>query len=148
MHMKKTLNELPSLFFSMRQIIRSQFPDCKHDQNAWLRFETMRFIAENGGPTMQDLARYLHIQAPSATSLIAHLISHSSVRRIAEKKDKRVVRLYLTSRGKKQLVVHYRRSRGVMKKTFSEFSRDDLQQLVRILRRLRSIHEQGVHAEK
>ena len=133
------LQELASLFFSTRQIIRGKLPEGKADPNAWLRFQTMRYIQDADGPTMHDVASYLRIKAPSATSLIAYLVRHGSVRRVAGK-DKRVTRLYLTPQGKKFLAAHQRRSNTTMREVFSEFSITDVHELVRILRHLRDIH--------
>ncbi len=135
----KTLQELATLFFSTRQIIRGKLPEGKADPNAWLRFQTMRFIKNSNGPTMRDVAGFLRIKAPSATSLIAHLVVQGSVRRSAGK-DKRVTRLFLTARGKKLLVAHDKRSNATMRQVFSEFTDVEIRELVRLLRHLRDIH--------
>jgi DNA-binding MarR family transcriptional regulator len=137
------LQELASLFFSTRQIIRGKLPEGKADPNAWMRFQTMRYIEDNEGPTMQDVASYLRIKAPSATSLIAHLVGHRFVRRIVGK-DKRVTRLYLTGLGKKKLAEHQKRSNITMRKVFSEFNESEVRELARILRHLRDIHEKDI----
>lgn len=138
-----TLQELATLFFSTRQIIRGKLPEGKADPNAWLRFQTMRFIEDSKGPTMHDVAAYLRIKAPSATSLIAHLALKGSVRRIAGK-DKRVTRLFLTPRGKKLLAQHDKRSNATMRTVFSEFNAAEIRELVRLLRHLRDIHGPGM----
>ncbi len=135
----RTFQELATLFFSTRQIIRSRLPQGKADPNAWLRFQTMRYIEDSKGPTMHDVARYLRIKAPSATSLIAHLVSRGSVRRVAGK-DKRVTRLFLTPRGKKLLAQHDKRSNATMRTVFSQFNDAEIRELVRLLRHLRDIH--------
>jgi DNA-binding MarR family transcriptional regulator len=134
------LQELASLFFSMRQIIRSQLPQCKADPNAWLRFETMRFIENAGGPTMHDVAAYVRIKAPSATSLVGYLVGQGAVRAVSQKRDKRVKRLYLTAKGKRMLAEHRKRSNVTMRKVFEEFTDAELSALLGLLRRLSDIH--------
>jgi len=139
-----TFQELASLYFSTRQIIRAKLPGGKADPNAWMRFETMRYIEDANGPTMQDIADYLRIKAPSATSLVAHLARQNSVRRAVGTDDKRVTRLYLTSHGKKLLAEHRKHSVSVMRKVFADFKPDEVDELVRLLRHLRDIHDASV----
>src|ERR1700685_3368005 len=103
-HMKsKNFSELTSLFFTTRQIIKQQLPKSGNsDPNTWLRFETLRFIAETNNPTMRDVARYLSVKAPSATSLISHLAKSGLIERKGEKGDKRIVRISLTKLGRRE----------------------------------------------
>ena len=138
------LQELASLFFSTRQIIRSRLPESAADPNAWMRFETMRFIEDTGMPTMQDVAGYLRIKAPSATSLIAHLAGKGFIRRHTGKSDKRVTRLMLTPKGKKALSEHQKRSNATLRKVFSEFADTEVRELARSLRHLRNLHDPRV----
>ncbi len=141
----KTLQELASLFFSTKQIIRAKLPEGKVDPNAWLRFQTMRYIEDSKGPTMHELAAYLRIKAPSATSLVAHLALRGFVRRIAGK-DKRVTRLYLTPRGRKLLAKHDKHSNAIMRTVFSGFTDGEIRELVRLLRHLRGIHGPNIRS--
>lgn len=134
-----TLQELAILFFSTKQIIRAKLPDGKADPNAWLRFQTMRYIEDADGPTMQNVADFLRIKAPSATSLIRHLVARGKVRRVAGK-DKRVTRLLLTPRGKKSLVECQKGSNATLREVFAQFKPDDVRELVRILSHLRDLH--------
>ncbi|HVM73492.1 MAG TPA: MarR family transcriptional regulator [Candidatus Paceibacterota bacterium] len=134
--------ELTSLFFTTRQIIKAQLPAARnHDPNAWLRFETLRFIAEMKEPTMQDVAGYLRIKAPSATSLVAHLAKSGFISRKSQVGDKRIVRITLTARGKKELRDYMARSAGTMRKAFSKLNDGEINRLVSILRHLRDIHQ-------
>ncbi len=137
---KIQLRELSSLFFSMKQILRSQLPDQKVDPNAWLRYETMRHIRDAHGPTMHDVARYLRIKAPSATSQIAHLARAGLIVRKDEKADKRVVRIFLTARGKREVEQYESRSVVMMRATFSRLDDRELRSLVKILRHLQDVH--------
>jgi len=139
--MKDTaLQELASLFFSTRQIIRSRLPGSAADPNAWLRFQTMRFIADSGEPTMQEVADYLRIKAPSATSLIGYLAGKKLVARRTSVRDKRITRLALTERGRKILAEHQKRSNMTLRRVFNDFPDSDVRELARILRRLRDMH--------
>ena len=137
---KSNFQELSSLFFEMRQTIRANLPIGQADPNAWMRFETLCFIAENEKPTMQDIAKQLRVTAPSATSLIRKLSSLGWVERVPLETDKRVVRISLTKKGTKELAGYRRRSETTMRKVFSKLPERDLVHLIRALRSLRDIH--------
>ncbi len=128
------------LFFETRQIIRQNLRVDKPDPNVWLRFETLRFIAEAREPTMRDIAKHLRITAPSATSLVAHLSSERWITRQKMASDKRIVRIVLTAAGKRVLAGYRSRSKATMQRVFSELPVGDLAELIRILRRVSDAH--------
>ena len=135
-------SELTSLFFTTRQIIKQQLPKSgQADPNTWLHFETLRFIAKENNPTMQDVARYLRVKAPSATSLVAHLAKAGFVERKGQKEDKRIVRISLTDRGKREVKNYTARCATAMRKAFSKLDDREIGELITILRRLRDIHQ-------
>jgi DNA-binding MarR family transcriptional regulator len=135
------ISELTSLFFTTRQIIKQQMPSGESDPNTWLRFETLRFIGEAKDPTMQDVARYLRVKAPSATSLVAHLAKDGFIVRNGEREDKRIVRISLTAAGKREVKSYTVRKQRTMQKAFSKLDDRELDELVTILRHLRDIHQ-------
>ena len=132
--------ELAHLFFSTRQIIRQKLPQGKADPNGWLRFETLHYIADQGGPTMQDVAGYVRIKAPSVTSLIGHLVRLGLVEKRADSSDKRIVRLYPTRKGTRTLRTYAENCARTMREVFSRLPSGEVVSLAEILRRLRDIH--------
>lgn len=132
--------ELGPLFFETRQIIRDNLRGEKPDPNAWLRFETLRFIDETGEPTMQDIARHLRVRAPSATSLIKHLMTMKLIVHVKRGEDKRVVRIALSHAGKQTLRGYRKRSTDTMRRVFSKLPPGDVETLVRIFRRTKDVH--------
>ena len=124
----------------MKQILRSQLPDHEVDPNAWLRYETMRYVRDAHGPTMHDVAAYLRIKAPSATSLISHLAKSGLITRKGEKADKRIVRIFLTARGTRDVDRYESRSTVMMRAAFSKLGDRELRDLVKILRHLQNAH--------
>lgn len=137
----KTFQELASLFFTTRQIIRQQLPGERPDPNAWLRSETLRFVAQSRNPTMLDIARHLRVRAPSATSLVAKLVSLGFLSRHGETSDKRVVHVLLTARGKRELRDYAKRSARIMRTVFSKLPPRDVREFARILRQLQQAHQ-------
>ena len=132
------LQELTTLFFTTRQIIRGELPTTKEscDPNDWLYSEVLRFIDDTDGPSMHDLAKHLRVKAPSATSLVSHLASQGWIERKGTADDRRVVKLYLTSKGEHRLATYTARSTAMMHRVFSKLSIKELDTLVTILRRV------------
>lgn len=133
-------NELAQLFFETRQIIRDNVPEKTRDPNAWMRLEVVRFIGEKDHPGMKDIARYLRVQAPSATSLVAHLEREGLVARNTCREDKRITRIMLTSAGRRMLRAYEKRAAGIMRRVFGKLSASEVSELLMLLRRVQTMH--------
>ena len=68
-----------------------------------LQIHTLVFLKENSGANMSDIASFLQIELPSATSLMSKLVDLDLVQRLLDKKDRRVIRIELTENGAKLL---------------------------------------------
>lgn len=137
---KLNFQELTSLFFEMRQKIRANLPQGEANPYRWMRCETLQFIDEHQRPTMQEIAKHLQVTAPSATSLIRKLSSLGWIERKTGS-DKRVVRILLSAKGKRELIRYRKQSQKTMQKVFSKLPERDLQHLRRVLRSLNDIHD-------
>jgi DNA-binding MarR family transcriptional regulator len=129
-------SELSGLFFETRQIIRQSLPGGKqHDPNVWLRLQTMRYIDSAHAPTMHDVAAYLRIKAPSATSLIATLVAQGMIVRETGA-DRREVVLSVTTDGKRLLKQYGEQSEKMMRHAFSKLDATEVGSLCQILKKL------------
>lgn len=137
---KTDFQELSTLFFEMRQTIRANLPQQRADPNAWMRSETLCFIGEHERPTMQEIAKHLHVTAPSATSLVRKLFSLGWIARDHSGQDKRFVRILLTAKGQRELTRYRTQAEQTMRKVFSKLPGHDIDQLKRVLRSLNDIH--------
>ncbi len=90
---------------------------------------------------MREVADYLRVKAPSATSVIARLQREGLVARVSEKGDKRVVRIELTASGRRRVEKYLADATGTMSKVFSKISGKDVATLTRILRSLHEAHK-------
>jgi DNA-binding MarR family transcriptional regulator len=136
----KTAQNLVTLFFLTRQIVRARVPSKIPDPNAWLRFETLQYIALSRDPTMHDVARHLRVQAPSATSLIGNLARKGYIARRGSPSDKRIVRIRLTKRGRGALATYGKCSASRVREVFAKLDAEDIRTLAGILHRLQDIH--------
>ncbi len=103
-HSSHDIAQAISLFFAVRGIMRTKLAEGKKlDPSTWLHIETMKFIADHDKPKMKDIADYLSITAPSATSLVGTLVKSGFVASVADSADRRASRLALTPKGKAEL---------------------------------------------
>lgn len=130
---------LSTLFFTVRQIIRGKLP-AGSDPHMWFRLEVLRHIDCHEGLTMRDIARFLRITAPSATSLVEHLLDLGLVVR-KRGTDKREVRVSLSKKGHDAVTAYHRHSERVMRAVFSKLSKKDVEDLSRILETLSRSHD-------
>ncbi len=96
------------------------------------QLEALRFVAEREQPTMRELASYLMVKAPTATSLAADLVKARLVAR-GSSGDRRLVRLKLTQGGKKALELSTIKRRKVITDLLETLSNKDKEEFKRIL---------------
>jgi DNA-binding MarR family transcriptional regulator len=98
--------------------------------------QTLGFIASEGRPNMQDVARYFKIRAPSATLLVDELVRGGYVARKAGSQDRRKVVLAATPKGKKTAKLIEERRAKVLAAMFGKLGTDDRRHLDRILQKV------------
>jgi DNA-binding MarR family transcriptional regulator len=100
------------------------------------QLEALDFIAAEKDPSMQAVASYLKIKAPSATSLVEDLAREKLLRRFADSRDRRQVRLAITKKGERML----ERMKSTRKKIFlsvlSPLGPQDSEEFNRLLKKI------------
>ena len=59
--------------------------------------DTLMFIAEKGTPSMKEISSHLNITPPSTTVIIEAMQKKKLVKRVSNEKDRRTIRVELTS---------------------------------------------------
>ena len=95
--------------------------------------EVLRFVSEQGSPTMRDIAAHFRVAAPSATSFINELVRHGHIKRVTDPRDRRIVCVALTKKGVAQLRTIEDRRAKVLENVLSSLSKRDREELNRIL---------------
>ncbi|MDE1924753.1 MAG: MarR family transcriptional regulator [Patescibacteria group bacterium] len=98
--------------------------------------QTLWFIARQGRPNMQDVAKHFKITAPSATFLADELVRSGLVVREASTKDRRKVEVALTPKGKRECKVLMRKRTQVLSSIFDSLNNADRAELNRILKKI------------
>jgi len=96
------ISRIASLIFTVRNLTHENAVQKNNKNVSFLQLITLRFI-ENKKPTMKEVADYLTITAPSATSLINNLAKDELIKREEQKGDRRIVRIVITQKGEKHL---------------------------------------------
>lgn len=94
-----SMEELVSLMFSATRVIREQ---AAVNGPSPVQFKILSLVLDEGAPTMKEVADSLFITSPSATAAIDRMVKVGQLKRISDEKDRRVVRLAITDKGKKE----------------------------------------------
>src|SRR3989338_1342089 len=97
-----------------------------------------------GACLMTELARTFHISKPAATGLIDRLIAQKLVERLLSAKDRRVVKVRLTAKGRQAVSSVLERRRQNLVKIFAHISASDRRQYVRTLEQVVQILKQKI----
>ena len=94
------------------------------------------FLITQGYTTMSMLANELQVKLPTVTGLVDRLVKHNYLKRIADKDDRRLVRLELTKIGKKAYDQTVRTKKDSLNIFIDNVSRQDLVTIRSILEKL------------
>ena len=100
------------------------------------QLEALRFIIEQKGSNMRDIAAHLEVKAPSATTMIEHLHKKSLVNRRLDPADRRTVHVVPTAKALKFFSSFLKFKARVVGAMFAGLSENDGKQLTAILKKL------------
>lgn len=137
MEQKTDIDQLIAQIFAAGRMMRKRFNESGVGTIlSLLQVETLRFVDEKKDPTMKQIADFLAIAAPSATSLVEDMVKRGYLDRTADATDRRKVRLAVSKTGKTALNAHLRKKMTHMKKSLGRLSSEEQAQLLRILIKL------------
>jgi len=96
---KDKIKQIIALIFTINQLTHERLRDREFKQSP-LQIVTLKFIELKRDPTMKDLAEFLFITPPSATSIANNLARCGMIERVADKADRRILRLKITDKGR------------------------------------------------
>ncbi len=108
----------------------------RKDHVNWLQIHALFMINEHGGPTMKELAQTLMVTAPTATSFVNRLVRNKLVDRKADPKNRKLVRLRITTAGRKLMQQKIKERQASMRTIISVLPTKDQNDLIRILERV------------
>lgn len=133
--MNRDIEKISFLIFHIGRIMKEK--SVKNGQhNILLHARLLEFINTKKNPTMKDISEFLCIKSPSATAIVNPLVKSAKVKRVSDKIDSRVVRLVLTSSGKKTLLIYRKKVGPVMKDNIKKLNLKERKELIKILEKL------------
>lgn len=106
-----------------------------------LQIHTLLFLKENSGVNMSEIASFLQIELPSATSLVSKLVDRGLVQRLPDKEDRRVVKIELTETGTRLLSQTAELRSNKIKQLLTYLSDKQKHDLVTIMRTIKEYLE-------
>lgn len=132
-----TLNDLEKCLWSFRRkitaVMRKQAEEMKIPTSY---FEVLSFVLENQSPTMKDISQYLNITPPSATTIIESMQKKGLIKRISEPKDRRSIKIILTTKGKDFLTKTHKAKFQVLKKLIAKLEDSEQKEFIRLLNKI------------
>lgn len=136
--MSKAALEIEELVFQVMRLMKRQMDVTTEFGSLNIsQIQTLVFLKENDGANMTDLATFLQIELPSVTSLVNKLVRKDLVQRLADRSDRRVVRIELTKTGEKLLLQTTQKRIQKIKKVMSYLSNDQKREFITILKTIR-----------
>ena len=126
-------DQLLPLMFEMGRLMKREMNREGADPLSYLHIETLRYIQEQGTPSMREVAEYLKIAPPSATALIDAFVKDGLLDRSADTNDRRVVRLQLSASGRKSIDRMMQQRAKAFSRIIAPLSTQDCVELTRIL---------------
>ncbi|MDD3487200.1 MAG: MarR family winged helix-turn-helix transcriptional regulator [Candidatus Moranbacteria bacterium] len=130
--------KITTAIFSLGRLIRKAVPENIQGLSV-LQIEALRFIRGGGKVLMRDVADYLYITPPSATSLVDDLVKKGLVERLGDPKDRRVTKIFLTIKGKKILEKSLQKKLENFRKRVEILSAKEKEALLKILEKMAKI---------
>ena len=126
--------ELNDVLNAFRHSIKSFFlEEARKCGCSLTHFEVLRFISDKGSVTMKEIAAWLQITPPSASSLVDVLVEKKLVSRVSSKDDRRIINIVLNKEADKIFDSIHNRKMLIFKKIFSNLNSEDKKDLIRIL---------------
>ncbi|MBT5338716.1 MarR family transcriptional regulator [Candidatus Falkowbacteria bacterium] len=136
--MPKTLNSqlVSMLFATKRALMNSMCKEKNFSPVDYIQAETLSFILKNPKTLSKDVAEFLAITSPSATTLIDKLEKQGLVKRTHSKSDRRKINLQVTPDGEtfiKQTVIKMKK---IAQEMFKVLDEQDKKNLVNIYQKI------------
>lgn len=133
--MKQDIEKIISLLFDANRILRERSVK-NGTRYSLLNQRVLDFVFHKKNPTMKEVAEFLCIKSPTATSIINTLVKNGKIKRVSDKADYRIVRLSLTQSGRKMLSEQKREMTKNIKKDLKKINGKEKKDLIKILEKL------------
>ncbi len=135
--MENINSELIEAIFTISRLMKGHMASHSElSRFSFLQIQTLVCVAKNKNTQMSDVAENFNIELPSATSLVQNLVKADLLERRADAKDRRVVHVVLTAKGKKLLKTAMKEREKRIANHVSLLTATEKKQLLEILKKM------------
>ncbi len=102
-------------------------------------YHVLGVLIKRGDLPMSEIGRRVHISKSNMTSLIDKLVEKELVKRVPDEKDRRVINIAITDKGKGLLWNWKKRSNNEIKRSLSALSDEDLEKFYQSVENIKDI---------
>lgn len=128
------------LFFAMGRLLKHEMAKDGKGVPSFLHLETLRFIEEAKRPTMSEIAEYLRVTAPTATTLVNSFVQEGVLTRVEDTTDRRRVRMMLSPAGRALLHTSQKARERAFARVVGSLSVSDQKEMERLLSLITTNH--------
>lgn len=141
---KNHLDQLITRLFAAHKLMRQQNKPQQRtavDPSSMIQMHVLYYLSEHAESTMKDVARYLGITPPSATSLINGLVKAHDLQRTADAHDRRKIHLSVTKKGTQRLKKGLCQVQTKIRGLLMRLNASEQEQLIKIIEKLSRSYE-------
>jgi len=130
-------SQLINAIFSMKRIFIQEFKKQKNfcPMN-YIKAEILSHLQLYQNSKMKDVAKFLGITPPSATTMIEKLVQEKLLERKKDPNDRRNIILLVTTEGETFIKKTYSQIHAIIEQTFKTLNKKDKKELIRIYGKL------------
>ena len=103
------------------------------------QFVILEFLSSHADSKMTDIAHFMEVSTAAATGIVERLVRYEYVLREFDPRDRRTIRIKLTTKGLELLKKTNQQRRQMIINTFGKISEVDRQDYLRILTQIKNI---------
>jgi DNA-binding MarR family transcriptional regulator len=144
MEQHKDIEELVETMMQLGKLISQEMHQSSDKSTTLLQVLSLKYLSDHKECTIGDFAEHLTLSKSSATQLIERLVNGNLIDRVDDIHDRRIIRLKLTAKGKKEFEELTKKKMEKMKKILSHVPQKDIKELIRIHKELIENLQKGV----
>lgn len=137
--LNKMVDDLYLLFPLFRKRLFKHKKMLKQGQMPHSYYHILRVLKKRGDLPMSEIGRRVHVSKSNMTALIDKLVEEGLVERLPNKKDRRVINIAITGKGKGILLNWRKHSNEEIKKNLSVLSDEDLEKFYESVENIKNI---------
>ncbi len=102
------------------------------------QYVALEILWQNNGLSISDLGKELHFDNPTLSGIINRLVHAKLIRRSRDRNDRRVIKVFLTDRGRELSDILPKVAEDVNKRAVENFSKKDKKAILDLAKRVHS----------